>query len=106
MKNLNGSLVAILGICALWMGFTSTVDGVVQHGGALAIWQDKTPYQTTCAKKPNKTHYTTRQTKNGTSFSSRTKRGNTTITQMRTAKGKTKTTISTRTGNSTYIRQY
>jgi len=56
--------------------------------------------------KQPKNSYTIRQTKNGTSFTSRTKVGNTTLTQTRTAKGKHKTTRTTKNANITNMLQY
>ncbi|MBK6757501.1 MAG: hypothetical protein IPG70_07725 [Moraxellaceae bacterium] len=79
-----------------------------QNSPVFAFLQYKTQIQAVCSKpkKPSKTHYTIRHGKNGTSFSSRRKVGNTTITQTRTVKGKHKTTTSTRIGGVTYTTQY
>lgn len=56
--------------------------------------------------KPPKNHYTFRKTQNGTSFTSRTKIGNTTVIQTRTAKGKHKNTRTTKNANVTNTLQY
>lgn len=107
MTNLNRMLSMVLGICTL-MPLAHAANIQAQNRPLFAFLQYETQIQAVCAGKPKrpKTHYTFRTTKNGTSFSSRQKTGNTTITQSTTAKGKRKTTISTRTGNVTNTTQY
>lgn len=54
--------------------------------------------------KRNKTTFTVRTGKNGTSTTARTKFGNATTTVTRTSKGKVRRTTSMKVGNTTYTR--
>ncbi|HRH91527.1 MAG TPA: hypothetical protein PLW01_06380 [Agitococcus sp.] len=103
------TLSMLLGIFTL-IPLAHAVHIEAQNSPVLALWQHKTQMQEACAKpkkyKQPKNSYTIRQTKNGTSFTSRTKVGNTTVTQTRTAKGKHKTTRTTKNSNVTNILQY
>lgn len=105
MTKLNITLSMILGIFTL-MPLAHAANTQAQNRPVSSLLQDTIHPQAVCAKRSNRTHYTIRQGKNGTSFSSRRKVGNTTITQTKTAKGKQKTTISTRTGNVTNTTQH
>lgn len=109
MTKLNITLSMLLGIFTL-MPFAHAAPIQAQNHSVFTLWQDKIQVQTVCAKpkkyKQPKNSYTIRQTKNGTSFTSRTKVGNTTVTQTRTAKGKHKTTRTTKNANVTNTLQY
>lgn len=109
MTTFKATLYMLLGIFTL-MPLAHAAPTAAQNSPVFALWQHKTQMQEACAKpkkyKQPKNSYTIRQTKNGTSFTSRTKVGNTTLTQTRTAKGKHKTTRTTKNANITNMLQY
>lgn len=109
MTKFNITLSMLLGIFIL-MPLSHAANIEAQNRPVFTLWQDKIQVQTVCAKpkkyKQPKNSYTVRKTKNGTSFTSRTKVGNTTLTQTRTAKGKHKTTRTTKNANVTNTLQY
>ncbi len=99
----------LLGIFIL-MSLSHPANIQAQNRLGFTVWQDKIQVQTVCAKlkkyKQPQNSYTFRKTPNGTSFTSRTKIGNTTVTQTRTAKGKHKNTRTTKNANVTNTLQY
>lgn len=109
MTKFNITLFMLLGIFIL-MPLSYAANTQAQNRPVSTLWQDKVQVQTVCAKpkkyKQPQNSYTFRKTPNGTSFTSRTKVGNTTVTQTRTAKGKHKTTRTTKNANVTNTLQY
>jgi|GEM_PF-4054540 len=111
MTKFNITLSMLLGIFILMpFAHAANTQAPPIEPSVLALWQDKVQVQSVCSKpkkyKQPKNSYTVRKTKNGTSFTSRTKVGNTTVTQTRTAKGKHKTTRTTKNANVTNTLQY